>query len=299
MGSEEMLAKIREGHGFIAALDQSGGSTPKALKGYGIEEGAWNSDEEMFGLIHQMRSRIITSPCFGGGKVIGAILFERTMDGTVDGKPTPQALVERGIVPFIKIDKGLEDESNGVQMMKPMPELTGLLDRARGLGVFGTKERSVINLANREGIAAVVAQQFDVARQVLGHGMVPIIEPEVNIKSPERDAADRLLLDAILENLDSIPDGQQVMLKLSLPTEAGLFQPLVDHPKVLRVVALSGGFSREDACRELARNPGMIASFSRALLSDLRHQQSDEEFNRTLGTAIDEIYDASVARLPA
>ena len=299
MTNDEMMARMREGNGFIAALDQSGGSTPKALKGYGVEDGAWSTDEEMFGLIHQMRSRIITSPCFGGGKVIGAILFERTMDGTVDGKPTPQALVERGIVPFIKIDKGLEDESNGVQMMKPMPELTGLLDRARGLGVFGTKERSLINLANREGIAAVVAQQFDVARQVLGHGMVPIIEPEVNIKSPERDAADRLLLDAILENLDSIPDGQQVMLKLSLPTEAGLFQPLVDHPKVLRVVALSGGFSREDACRELARNPGMIASFSRALLSDLRHQQSDEEFNRTLGTAIDEIYDASVARLPA
>ena len=299
MTNDEMMARMREGKGFIAALDQSGGSTPKALNGYGVEDDAWSSDEEMFGLIHQMRSRIITSPCFGGGKVIGAILFERTMDGTVDGKPTPQALVDRGIVPFIKIDKGLEDEANGVQMMKPMPELTGLLERARGLGVFGTKERSVINLANREGIAAAVAQQFDVARQVLAHGMVPIIEPEVNIKSAERDAADRLLLAAILENLDSIPDGQQVMLKLSLPTEAGLFRPLVDHPKVLRVVALSGGFSREDACRELAKNPGMIASFSRALLSDLRHQQSDEEFNRTLGTAIDEIYDASVTRLPA
>jgi len=299
MNHSEMTAKLRDGIGFIAALDQSGGSTPKALKGYGVEDDAWSSDEEMFGLIHQMRSRIITSPCFGGGKVIGAILFERTMDGTVDGKPTPQALVDRGIVPFIKIDKGLEDEANGVQMMKPMPELTGLLERARGLGVFGTKERSVINLANREGIAAAVAQQFDVARQVLAHGMVPIIEPEVNIKSAERDAADRLLLAAILENLDSIPDGQQVMLKLSLPTEAGLFRPLVDRPKVLRVVALSGGFSREDACRELAKNPGMIASFSRALLSDLRHQQSDEEFNRTLGTAIDEIYDASVTRLPA
>jgi len=299
MTNDEMMARMREGNGFIAALDQSGGSTPKALKGYGVEDNAWSSDEEMFDLIHQMRSRIITSPCFGGGKVIGAILFERTMDGTVDGKPTPQALVDRGIVPFIKIDKGLEDEANGVQMMKPMPELTGLLERARGLGVFGTKERSVINLANREGIAAAVAQQFDVARQVLAHGMVPIIEPEVNIKSAERDAADRLLLAAILENLDSIPDGQQVMLKLSLPTEAGLFRPLVDHPKVLRVVALSGGFSREDACRELAKNPGMIASFSRALLSDLRHQQSDEEFNRTLGTAIDEIYDASVTRLPA
>jgi fructose-bisphosphate aldolase class I len=299
MNQAEMTARMRDGNGFIAALDQSGGSTPKALKGYGVEEGAWSNDEEMFDLIHQMRSRIITSPCFGGGKVIGAILFERTMDGTVDGKPTPQALIDQGVVPFIKIDKGLEEEANGVQMMKPMPELTGLLERARGLGVFGTKERSVINLANREGIAAVVAQQFDVARQVLAHGMMPIIEPEVNIKSPERDAADRLLLDAILQNLDSIPDGQQVMLKLSIPTEAGLFRPLVDHPKVLRVVALSGGFSREDACRELARNPGMIASFSRALLSDLRHQQSDEDFNRTLGAAIDEIYDASVARLPA
>ncbi len=325
MNHSEMTAKLRDGIGFIAALDQSGGSTPKALKGYGVEDNAWSSDEEMFDLIHQMRSRIITSPCFGGGKVIGAILFERTMDGTVDGKPTPQALIDRGVVPFIKIDKGLEDEAdgvqlmkpmpeldalltkakgledeaNGVQMMKPMPELTGLLERARGLGVFGTKERSVINLANREGIAAAVAQQFDVARQVLAHGMVPIIEPEVNLKSAERDAADRLLLAAILENLDSIPDGQQVMLKLSLPTEAGLFRPLVDRPKVLRVVALSGGFSREDACRELAKNPGMIASFSRALLSDLRHQQSDEEFNRTLGTAIDEIYDASVTRLPA
>ena len=299
MNQSEMMAKMERGDGFIAALDQSGGSTPKALKGYGIEEGAWGSDEEMFGLIHRMRERIITSPCFGSGKVIGAILFERTMDGQVNGKPTPQALIDQGVVPFIKIDKGLEDEANGVQMMKPMPELTGLLERARGLGVFGTKERSVINLANREGIAAAVAQQFDVARQVLAHGMVPIIEPEVNIKSAERDAADRLLLAAILENLDSIPDGQQVMLKLSLPTEAGLFRPLVDHPKVLRVVALSGGFSREDACRELAKNPGMIASFSRALLSDLRHQQSDEEFNRTLGTAIDEIYDASVTRLPA
>jgi fructose-bisphosphate aldolase class I len=292
---DEMLRKIEQGKGFIAALDQSGGSTPKALKGYGIEEDAWGSEEEMFGLIHAMRSRIITSPCFGSGKVIGAILFERTMDGTVDGKPTPQALIDQGVVPFIKIDKGLEDEANGVQMMKPMPELDALLTKAKGLGVFGTKERSVINLANPEGIAAVVAQQFDVARQVLAHGMVPIIEPEVNIKSPERDAADRILLAEILKNLDAVPEGQRVMLKLSLPVEAGLFQPLVDHPKVLRVVALSGGFSRADACVELAKNPGIIASFSRALLSDLRAQQSDEEFDRTLGTAIDEIYSASVA----
>ena len=299
MPNPEMVAKIERGDGFIAALDQSGGSTPKALKGYGVEEGAWSNDEEMFGLIHQMRSRIITSPSFGSGKVIGAILFERTMDGTVAGKPTPQALIDLGIVPFIKIDKGLADEANGVQMMKPMPELSGLLERARQLGVFGTKERSVINLANREGIAAVVAQQFDVAREVLAHELVPIIEPEVNIKSPERDAADRILLAEILGNLDGIPDGQRVMLKLSIPAQAGLFQPLIDHPKVLRVVALSGGFSREEACRELAKNPGMIASFSRALLSDLRHQLSDEEFNRTLGTAIDEIYEASTEKVPA
>ena len=299
MPNAEMLAKIARGDGFIAALDQSGGSTPKALKGYGVEDGAWSSDEEMFDLIHQMRSRIITSPSFASGKVIGAILFERTMDGTVAGKPTPQALIDLGIVPFIKIDKGLADEANGVQMMKPMPELTGLLERARQLGVFGTKERSVINLANRDGIAAVVAQQFDVAREVLAHDLVPIIEPEVNIKSPERDAADRILLNEILRNLDAISDGQRVMLKLSIPVQSGLFQPLIDHPKVLRVVALSGGFSREDACRALAKNPGMIASFSRALLSDLRAQQSDEEFDRTLGTAIDEIYEASTEKVPA
>jgi fructose-bisphosphate aldolase class I len=299
MNQSEMTAKIEQGDGFIAALDQSGGSTPKALHGYGVEEGAWSSDEEMFDLIHQMRSRIITSPCFASGKVIGAILFERTMDGTVDGKPVPQALIDLGIVPFIKIDKGLEAEANGVQLMKPMPELTGLLERAKQLGVFGTKERSVINLANREGIAALVRQQFDVARVVLDHGMVPIIEPEVNIKSPERDAADRILLEEILRNLDEVPDGRRVMLKLSIPTEAGLFEPLVRHPKVLRVVALSGGFSREEACRELARNPGMIASFSRALLSDLRHQQDDGEFDRTLGRAIDEIYEASTEKVPA
>jgi len=299
MNQSEMTAKIQQGDGFIAALDQSGGSTPKALKGYGIEKGAWSSDEEMFDLIHKMRSRIITSPCFGSGKVIGAILFERTMDGTVAGKPTPQALIDQGVVPFIKIDKGLEAEENGVQMMKPMPELDGLLTRAKGLGVFGTKERSVINSANPAGIAVLVAQQFQVAKQVLSHGLVPIIEPEVNIKSADRDACDRLLLDALIEELDQIPDGQKVMLKLSIPSTPGLFDPLVIHPKVLRVVALSGGFSRAEACSELAKNPGMIASFSRALLSDLRAQQSDEEFNHTLGTAIDDIYQASTAKVPA
>ncbi|WP_205480757.1 fructose bisphosphate aldolase [Sphingomonas arenae] len=299
MNNQQMREKIAAGQGFIAALDQSGGSTPKALKGYGIEDGAWSNDEEMFGLIHQMRSRIITSPCFTGEKVIGAILFERTMDGEVEGKPTPQALIERGVVPFIKIDKGLEDEANGVQLMKPMPDLDALLTRAKSLGVFGTKERSVINQANEAGIAEIVGQQFEVATQVLRHGLVPIIEPEVNIKSADRAASDRILKDEILRHLDRLPEGSEVMLKLSIPAEPGLFQPLVDHPRVLRVVALSGGFSREEACRELAKNPGMIASFSRALLSDLRHQMSDEEFNTSLSGAIDEIHAASTDKVPA
>ncbi|MEO7364800.1 MAG: fructose bisphosphate aldolase [Sphingomicrobium sp.] len=299
MQDADMLAQIRGGNGFIAALDQSGGSTPKALAGYGIEEGAWGSDEQMFDLIHQMRTRIITSPCFGGGKIIGAILFERTMDGEVSGKPVPQALRDLGVVPFIKIDKGLEDEENGVQMMKPITGLDALLQRAKGLGVFGTKERSVINAANPAGIAVLVAQQFQLAGQVLGHGLMPIIEPEVNVKSADRGESDRLLLAGLLEELDAIPESQQVMLKLSIPTQAGLFDPLVDHPKVLRVVALSGGLSREEACRELARNRGIIASFSRALLTDLRRDQSAADFDRTLGDAIDEIYDASTAKAPA
>ncbi len=299
MNHAEMIAKMEGGDGFIAALDQSGGSTPKALGGYGVEEGSWSNDEDMFGLIHQMRERIITAPSFGSGKVIGAILFERTMDGKVGGKPTPQALIDKGIVPFLKIDKGLEEEADGVQMMKPMPVLIDLLTRARDLGVFGTKQRSVINLANPDGIGAIVEQQFSVARQVLAQGLVPIIEPEVSLKSPERDAADRILLNAILLQLESIPNGQRVMLKLTIPVEPDLFRPLIDHPKVLRVVALSGGFSRVEACRELARNPGMIASFSRALLADLRKQQSDEEFDRTLGTAIDEIYEASTGKVAA
>lgn len=299
MNSQDMRTKIADGRGFIAALDQSGGSTPKALAGYGVEQGAWTNDEEMFGLIHDMRSRIITSPSFASGKVLGAILFERTMDGQVEGKPTPQALTERGVVPFIKIDKGLEEERDGVQLMKPMPELDALLTRAKSLGVFGTKERSVINQANEAGIAAVVGQQFEVATQVLRHGLVPIIEPEVSIKSADRAASDRILRDEILRHLDRLPEGEEVMLKLSIPAEAGLFQPLVDHPRVLRVVALSGGFSREEACRELARNPGMIASFSRALLSDLRHGMSDDEFDRSLGGAIDEIHRASTDKVAA
>ena len=299
MPDQTMYDRIANGRGFIAALDQSGGSTPKALAGYGYRGDEWSNDEEMFDLIHRMRCRIVSAPCFGSGKVIGAILFERTMDGQVDGKPVPQALIDLGVVPFIKIDKGLEEERDGVQLMKPMPELEALLARAKDRGMFGTKERSVINLANPRGIAAAVAQQFDVARQVLAHDLVPIIEPEVNIKSPERAAADRLLLDELLKNLGGLDEGQKVMLKLSIPAEAGLFEPLVRHPRVLRLVALSGGFSREEACRELAKNPGMIASFSRALLSDLRHDQSDEEFDRTLGRAIDEIHEASTEKVPA
>ena len=299
MSDARMMEHMAKGEGFIAALDQSGGSTPKALKGYGIEEGAWSSDEEMFGLIHDMRVRIMKSPAFSGDKVLGAILFERTMDGEADGKPVPELLRERGVIPFIKIDKGLEAEENGVQLMKPMPELDALLRRAHGLGMFGTKERSVINLADREGIAAIVRQQFEVARQVLAAGLVPIIEPEVNIKSPERAEADRILLDELLKALDALPGDDKVMLKLSIPAEAGLFEPLIGHPRVLRVVALSGGYSRPDACRELARNPGMIASFSRALLEDLRNDMSDEEFDSALGEAIDEIYQASVEKVPA
>ncbi|MCF8706933.1 fructose bisphosphate aldolase [Rhizorhapis sp. SPR117] len=297
MDFNAMRAKIAGGNGFIAALDQSGGSTPKALEGYGVEEGAWSTEEEMFGLIHKMRSRIITSPAFTGEKVIGAILFERTMDGEVGGKPTPQALIEKGVVPFIKIDKGLEAEVNGVQVMKPMPELDALLSRSKALGVFGTKERSVINLANREGIAAVVAQQFEIGRQVIGAGMMPIIEPEVNIKSPERAECDQILLEEILKNLDALPAGEQVMLKLSLPVKPALFDPLIDHPKVLRVVALSGGYSRPEACAELAKNRGVIASFSRALLEDLRAQMSEIEFDTALGAAIDEIYKGSTQKV--
>ena len=289
-----MLEQIKSGQGFIAALDQSGGSTPKALKGYGIEADAFSNDEEMFGLIHAMRSRIVTAPCFNGEKVIGAILFERTMDGDADGKPVPALLWERGVVPFLKVDKGLEDEVNGVQLMKANPGLDELCARAVAKGVFGTKMRSVVNLANPAGVKAIVEQQFAEAKRIVAHGLVPIIEPEVNIKSAERDGADRLLLEETLSALDAW-DGAPVMLKLSLPTEAGLFQPLVDHPKVLRVVALSGGFARPEACTELAKNPGVIASFSRALLEDLRHQMSDDEFDKSLGGAINEIHAASVA----
>jgi fructose-bisphosphate aldolase class I len=292
---DEMLAKIEKGQGFIAALDQSGGSTPKALKGYGIEDGAWSNDEEMFALIHGMRSRIVTSPCFNGDKVIGAILFERTMDGEAGGKPVPALLWERGVVPFLKVDKGLEDEADGVQLMKPIGGLGELLERAKALGIFGTKMRSVINSASESGIAAIVKQQFEVAGEILDHGLIPIIEPEVNIKSATRAQCDDILNAELKKALDALPEGRRVMLKLSLPEKAGLFADLVAHAAVIRVVALSGGFSRAEACVELAKNPGVIASFSRALLNDLKHQMSDDEFDASLGGAIDEIHAASVA----
>jgi fructose-bisphosphate aldolase class I len=293
MNTAEMTAKIAAGHGFIAALDQSGGSTPKALAGYGIAESDYSGDEAMFALIHDMRSRIISSSAFSGDRVMGAILFERTMDGQVDGKPTPQALIAKNVVPFIKIDKGLEDETNGVQMMKPMPELDALLARSKALGVYGTKERSVINAAHADGIADIVAQQFEIGRQVLSHGMMPMLEPEINIKSATRAECDTIMLDEILKNLDAIHE--PVMLKLSLPVVAGTFDPLVDHPKVLRVVALSGGYKRPEACVELAKNRGIVASFSRALLEDLRAHMSDAEFDAALGQAIADIHAASVA----
>jgi fructose-bisphosphate aldolase class I len=297
MQYEQMLEQVRKGDGFIAALDQSGGSTPKALNGYGIDEGAWADEQEMYALIHDMRSRIISSPCFTGEKVLGAILFERTMDGQVDGKPVPTALIEKGVVPFIKIDKGLEDEADGVQPMKAMPELDALLDKAKALGVFGTKERSVINSANAAGIAAIVAQQFEIGRQVLAKGMMPMLEPEINIKSATRAECDTLLLAEILKHLDDLDDDTQVMLKLSLPVVPGTYDALVDHPRVLKVVALSGGYARPEACAELARNRGIIASFSRALLEDLRHQMSDDEFSGSLGAAIDEIHAGSTQKV--
>tara|TARA_R110002126_G_scaffold10236_27_gene46057 strand:+ start:1285 stop:2157 length:873 start_codon:yes stop_codon:yes gene_type:complete len=290
-----MLNKIENGQGFIAALDQSGGSTPKALAGYGIGEDSFSNEDEMFALIHKMRSRIITSPSFGNGKVIGAILFEKTMNGDAGGKPVPEALWDRGVVPFLKVDKGLQDEENGVQLMKPIPDLDAQCKQALAKGVFGTKMRSVINKANAKGIAAVVEQQFDFGKQILGHGLVPIIEPEVNIKSDERAECDKILLGELTKQLDQLGDDQRVMLKLSIPVEANLYKPLIDHSKVIRLVALSGGYSTEEACEELAKNEGMIASFSRGLLQDLRVSQSDEEFDAVLGGAIDQIYRASIA----
>jgi fructose-bisphosphate aldolase class I len=293
---QDMTRKIAEGDGFIAALDQSGGSTPKALRGYGVADAEWDGEEAMYARIHEMRARIIQSPAFSGEKVVGAILFERTMDGLIGDQPTPQALIDKGVVPFLKIDKGLEDEVDGVQLMKPMPDLDALLERAGALGVFGTKERSVINAANPAGIAKLVAQQFAVGKQVLAHGMMPILEPEYTIRAEDRVEGEVMLKTEILRQLDALPKGQQVMLKLSIPVVPNTYRELVNHPKVLKVVALSGGFSRDEACAELAKNEGMIASFSRALLDSLRVQMSDAEFDAALGEAIDAIHAASTVK---
>ncbi|TFL18580.1 fructose bisphosphate aldolase [Jannaschia formosa] len=296
MSTIDQAAKIRAGQGFIAALDQSGGSTPKALRLYGIEEDRYSSEDEMFDLIHQMRSRIVMSPAFTGDKVIGAILFEQTMDRDFDGMPAAQYLWEKkGVVPFLKIDKGLEDGANDVKLMKPMPGLDATLSRAKEKGIFGTKERSVIDAANAEGIEAIVAQQFEVGRQVMAHGLVPILEPEVTISIADKAEAEAMLRDAILKHLGTLEDGQEIMLKLTLPEEANFYRPLVDHPQVMSVVALSGGYSRDEANARLAQNKGVIASFSRALTEGLSDQQSEAEFDTTLGATIDSIRDASVA----
>lgn len=296
MPNSKQAEQMSKGAGFVAALDQSGGSTPKALRLYGVEESAYGSEAEMFDLIHQMRSRIIKSPAFTGEKVIGAILFEQTMERTIDGIPTATYLWEkRGVVPFLKIDKGLEAEADGVQLLKPIPGLEALLSRAAQAGIFGTKERSVINAANAKGIEAIVAQQFALGAEVAAAGLMPILEPEVTISIADKAEAEDMLLAAILRHLDALPAGQRVMLKLTLPTKANLYKPLVDHPGVMRVVALSGGYSRDEANQKLAQNHGIIASFSRALSEGLSADQSDAEFDATLAEAINSIHAASVA----
>lgn len=300
MVDAKMLNKITSAPGFIAALDQSGGSTPGALRLYGVAETDYNGDDEMYRLIHAMRVRIMKAPAFSGDKVIGAILFERTMDGDVDGEPVPSFLWEkRGVVPFLKIDKGLLDEENGVQLMKPMPDLDALLIRGRDKGIFGTKMRSVIAHADKAGITAVVKQQFEVARQIIGQGLVPIVEPEVSIKSPTKAEAEAILRDAIVAELDKLPSGDKVMLKLTIPTVADFYAPLMSHAAVVRVVALSGGYSTADACEKLSQNHGMIASFSRALAEKLRVSMSDAEFNASIAATIDQIYAASVNKVGA
>ena len=299
MDSQEMSSRIREASGFIAALDQSGGSTPKALAGYGVAPGSWADDAGMFELIHRMRCRVITSPAFNGDKVLGAILFERTMDGSVDGKSVPQALIDRGVIPFLKVDQGLEEERDGVQLMKPIAGLEPLLARAKDLGVFGTKMRSVIKAANRPAIARIVAQQIEIGRQISAAGLMPILEPEYDIGAGDRATGEAILLDELAKALADLPSGEQVMLKLSIPARPNQYSDLVRHPAIARVVALSGGYSRAQACVELAKNEGVIASFSRALLSDLRATMDDEEFDKVLGQAIDEIYRASTVKTAA
>lgn len=296
MSKEAQRQQMSSGNGFVAALDQSGGSTPKALALYGVTEDAYGSDAEMYDMIHAMRSRIAASPAFTGDKVVGAILFEMTMDRQMGGKPAATYLwEERGVVPFLKVDKGLADEANGVRLMKPMPDLDALLERAVAAGIFGTKMRSVIDAAAPRGIAANVAQQFEIGHQILGHGLIPIIEPEVTISIADKAGAETMLLAELTKHLDALPDDRQVMLKLTLPEVANLYQPLVNHPRVMRVVALSGGYTRDEANSRLSQNTGMIASFSRALTEGLSAGQSDAEFDAILADTIDSIYQASVA----
>jgi fructose-bisphosphate aldolase, class I len=298
MANDKMTAQISGKDGFIAALDQSGGSTPSALRLYGIPDNVYSSDAEMFRLMHEMRVRIMTAPAFTGAKVIATILFEGTMDGQAQEKPVPAFLwEERGVIPFLKVDKGLEAEKDGVNLMRPMPALDALLTRAVKLGVFGTKMRSVINLPSREGIAAVVTQQFDVAVQIAEHGLLPIIEPEVSIKSPDKAGAEAILLAALTRKLDALPDGCQVILKLTIPEVPDFYSALVTHARVARIVALSGGYTRADACKRLAANHGMIASFSRALVEDLRYSMSAAAFDAILANSIDEIYRASTVKV--
>lgn len=293
--NQDQLNKIAQSRGFIAALDQSGGSTPKALANYGVSEDSYSGDEAMYAAVHAMRSRIITSPVFNGEKILGAILFEKTMDAQVEGVATAQYLWdELNVVPFLKIDKGLADEVNGCQVMKPMPELDGLLGRAVAAGIFGTKMRSTINSANANGIAAVVEQQFAVANQIMDQGLVPIIEPEVNINASDKAACEEILRAELLKHAGGLADGRKIMLKLTLPEEANFYAELIAHENVLSVVALSGGYDLEEACRRLSANDGMIASFSRALTNGLNAGQSADEFDGALGTAIDTIYAASV-----
>lgn len=296
MSTQEMAAQVRDGNGFIAALDQSGGSTPKALKLYGVSEDTYANDDEMFDLIHAMRARIVDAPAFTGAKVIGAILFEMTMDRQFNGKPSARYLWEdRRVVPFLKIDKGLEAEADGVQLLKPMPGLDDVLRRANDNGVFGTKMRSVINGASQTGIAANVAQQFAVANQVISHGLVPILEPEVNINMDNKAQAEDMLRDAILAELAQLSPNASIMLKLTLPEIPNVYKPLVDHPQVMRVVALSGGYSRAEANHRLSQNTGVIASFSRALTEGLSTNQSDDAFNAMINTTIEDVFAASVA----
>lgn len=292
--NQEQLDKVKQGHGFIAALDQSGGSTPKALKAYGVNENQYTNEDEMFDMVHEMRSRIITSPSFTSDKVLGAILFEQTMDREVEGQYTGNYLADKGIVPFLKVDKGLADLENGVQLMKPIPDLEDLLARANDRHIFGTKMRSNVLSANKEGITAVVEQQFEVGKQIIAAGLVPIIEPEVSINAEDKEAIEEILRDAILEELNGLAEDELVMLKLTIPTVPNLYKELVDHPNVIRVVALSGGYTRTEANNLLKENDGIIASFSRALSSDLNASQSAEEFDSSLAEAIDSIFDASV-----